>query len=119
MMKTDRAINIPEVRSEIIKKYGTYVNCAEKMNVTPTQLSRWMKKPSERFYLLLIEHDLIKPQTGEKDKREKEYFMEEYRKIIEEQGKLLVEQRKTITAMTKILEKMAGKNKEGEKKGNK
>ena len=115
MMKTDKAINIPEVKTEIIKRYGTFVNCAEKMNVSPTQLSRWLKKPSERFYLLLIEHDLIKPQKGEKDKREKDYFMEEYRKIIEEQGKLLVEQRKTITAMTKILEKMAEKNKEGVK----
>jgi hypothetical protein len=104
-MRTDKKINLPELKTEIIKRYGSYAECARNLNVSATQLSRWLKKPSERFYLLLIEHELIKPQYGEKDKWENNYFMEEYRKIIEEQGKLLVEQRKTIAALTKILEK--------------
>jgi len=104
-MRSKRKINLPELKEEIIKRYGSYAECARNLNVSATQLSRWLKKPSEMFYLLLVEHNLIKPQNGERDKWENNYFMEEYRKIIEEQGKLLVEQRKTIAALTKILEK--------------
>lgn len=46
-------MNKERIRSEIIQRYGTYKEFAEKYNIRPTLLSNWLKNPTQRFKALL------------------------------------------------------------------
>ena len=48
-----RDIDVESIREKIIFKYGSQTECAKQMGVASQQINRWLKKPSEKFYLFI------------------------------------------------------------------
>jgi len=100
-----RDLKIDQIREDIILKYGSLAECAKALGVASQQLSRWLKKPSEKFYLLLIKNGVLQGE-GHHDQPKREFIMDELNKIIEEQGKIIQDQRKMLDNYSVVFEMM-------------
>ena len=120
-----RNINLEQVRKDIILKYGSLSKCANDMGVASQQLSRWLHKPSEKFYLLLIKIGILEGE-GFQGKQKREFVMDELIKIIDEQKKIIQDQRRLLDGYSDVYEilkefriKKVEKDKNGSKKQDK
>jgi hypothetical protein len=117
-----RNINLDKIREDIILKYGSLSKCAYEMGVASQQLSRWLNKPSEKFYLLLIKIGILEGE-GLQGKPKREFVMDELIKIIDEQKKIIEDQRRLLDGYSDVYEmikevriKKVEKEKNGTKK---
>jgi hypothetical protein len=98
-----RTINLEKIREDIILKYGSLSKCAVEMGVASQQLSRWLKRPSEKFYLLLIKIGILEGE-GLQGKPKREFVMDELLKIIDEQKKIIENQRRLLDGYSNVYE---------------
>lgn len=109
------SVDSEKVKKSILARYGRLYDFAKELGVDPSQVSRWIRKPTKKFLAKLIQKGIIAEESkkideienNENDKSEvinslktiileKEKIIEKLLSIIEYQDKIIDDQKKKL-----------------------
>lgn len=98
-----------KAKKSILARYKRLCDFAEELGVDPSQVSRWIRKPTKKFQAILINKGIIEDENKkideiENNENDKSEIINNYKNIIAEKEKVVEKLLSIIEYQDKIIE---------------